>query len=180
MNTEDLQNISYRRQRYRSRNPVPEEEEAEVPPERTKGKETMGDQDNAAFNSLIRALNDLAKGQKEMLAAINRLADKPGESPNNLSNNGKGGSNNGNGTHAHTSMQSHPHLYSRTSRPSIPLFLDSPTAGPLVQAEQDEPFGAYLQEYRALGYEFHSTMSFSEFCNIKSRNKPKGFNRVFN
>jgi hypothetical protein len=44
----------------------------------------MGDEDKAAFNSLISALNDLAKGQKEVLAAINRLADKPGESQNNL------------------------------------------------------------------------------------------------
>jgi hypothetical protein len=77
-------------------------------------------------------------------------------------------------------MQSHPHLYSRTPRPTIPQFLDSPTVGQVVQAEQDEPFGAYLQEYRALGDDFHSAMSFAEFCNIKSRNRPKGFNRAFN
>lgn len=38
----------------------------------------MVDPDNDAFYSLIKALSDLAKGQKEVLEAINRLADRPG------------------------------------------------------------------------------------------------------
>jgi hypothetical protein len=180
MNPEDLQNITYRRQRYRSREPIPDREETEAQPERDKGKGTMEDQDKAAFNNLISALSDLARGQKEVLAAINRLADKPGVSQNNLSNNVEGGSNNGNGSHARTTMQSHPHLHSRTPRPTIPQFLDSPTIGKVVQAEQDELFGAYFLEYKALGDDFHSTMSFAEFCNIKSMNRSKGFNRAFN
>ena len=38
----------------------------------------MGDKEEQAFNSLIGALNDLDKGQKEVLNAINMLPDKPG------------------------------------------------------------------------------------------------------
>jgi hypothetical protein len=108
-----------------------------------KEKEAMGDDDKTTFNSLISALNDLAKGQKEMLAAINMLADKPGESQNNLSNNGEGGSHDGGRVHARTTMQSHPHLYSGSTRPTLPQFLDNTTTGIVVQAKQ-EPYGAYL------------------------------------
>ena len=104
MNSEDLQNIIYRRQRYRSRDLVPEGEETKPQPERDKVKETMGDEDKASFNSLISDINDLSRGQKEVLATINKLADKPGESQNNVSSNGEGGSNNGNEIHAHTTM----------------------------------------------------------------------------
>ena len=38
---------------------------------------------------------------------------------------------------------------------------------------------AYLQDYKDLGDEFHSAMSFSDFCNMKSRNRPRNFNRGF-
>lgn len=135
----------------------------------------MGDDDKTAFNSLISALNELAKGQKEMLAAINRLADKPGESQNNLSNNGEGGSHDGGRVHAWTTMQSHPHLYSGSTRPTLPQFLDGTSTGMAVQVEQD-PYGAYFEEYRALGDDFHASLSLADFCNLKSRNKPRWFN----
>ena len=144
MNIEDLQNITYRRQRYMNRDSRSEAEEVESRLKEDKDKEDMGDDEKTTFNSLISALNDLAKGQKEMLAAINRLADKPGESQNNLSNNGEGGSHDGGRVHARTTMQSHPHLYSGSTRPTLPQFLDGTTAGMAVQAEQ-EPYGAYLR-----------------------------------
>jgi cell fate (sporulation/competence/biofilm development) regulator YlbF (YheA/YmcA/DUF963 family) len=38
-----------------------------------------------------------------------------------------------------------------------------------MQVDQDEPYRAYLEEYRRLGDDFHSTMSFEEFCNMKRR-----------
>ena len=41
-----------------------------------RGKGTGEDEDRMAFQSLVSALNDLAKGQKEMLHAINRLVIK--------------------------------------------------------------------------------------------------------
>jgi len=74
-------------------------EEIETRFEGDKEKEAMGDDDKTTFNSLISALNDLAKGQKEILVAINMLADKPGESLNILSNNGVGGSRDGGRVH---------------------------------------------------------------------------------
>ena len=49
-----------------------------------------------------------------------------------------------------------------------------------MQVEASEPFGPYLQEYRDLGDEFHAAMSFSDFCNMKSRNRPRNFNKGFN
>ena len=38
---------------------------------------------------------------------------------------------------------------------------------------------AYLREYRALGEDFHSVMTFTDFCHFKSKNKPKSYNRPF-
>ena len=64
--------------------------------------------------------------------------------------------------------------------PTIPHFLADLVAGPVMPVELSEPFEDYLQEYRDLGDEFHATMSFSDLCNMKSRNRPKNFNRGFN
>ena len=49
-----------------------------------------------------------------------------------------------------------------------------------MQVEPSEPFGAYLQEYMDLGDKFHAAMSFSYFCNMKSRNKPMNLNKGSN
>jgi len=73
MSEEDRQNITYRRQRYRSR-----ERELEITPDtKDMGKavvaKNMGDpksREEMAFDSLLKALNDLVKGQKEMLDEI--------------------------------------------------------------------------------------------------------------
>jgi len=43
-----------------------------------------------------------------------------------------------------------------------------------MQVDQDEPYMEYLEEYRRLGDDFHSSMSFMEFFNMKSRNRPRG------
>ena len=76
-------------------------------------------------------------------------------------------------------MQSHLHLYSGSQRPTLPQFLERTMTGQVIQEETAE-FGAYLQEYRTLGEDFHSAMSFIEFFNLKSRNRPRGGNRNFN
>ena len=62
----------------------------------------------------------------------------------------------------------------------MPHFLAYAIVGLVMPTEPSEPFGAYLQEYRDSGDEFHSAMTFSYFCNMKSRNKPRGFNTAFN
>ena len=59
----------------------------------------------------------------------------------------------------------------------MPQFLDSPIAMPLAQVELEESMSAYLREYRALGDEFHSTMTFTDFCHFKSKSKPRAYNR---
>lgn len=60
---DDRHNATYKRYRFRSRDPNSNWEETEAHPETNRGKETMGDREEVAFNSLISALNDLVKGQ---------------------------------------------------------------------------------------------------------------------
>ena len=61
----------------------------------------------------------------------------------------------------------------------MPYFLADAVAGPVMPVEPSEPFGAYLQEYKDLGDEFHAAMSFSDFYNMKSKNRPHNFNIRF-
>ena len=146
-----------------------------------RGKGTREEDKKIEFNSLINSLNDLAKGQKEMLHAINRLANKQGQAHNKLQvTQGNKVSTSNSGRHEYTTMQNTPHIYNKTSRPTMPQFMENPTVGQIVPSEPEDPFGAYLEEYRALGDDFHSTMTFSYFCNMKSRNRPRGFNKAFN
>ena len=53
----------------------------------------------------------------------------------------------------------------------MPHFMENTIAGPVMPAEPSE--------YRDLGDEFHSTMPFSYFSNMKIKNRPKNFNRGF-
>ena len=70
--------------------------------------------------------------------------------------------------HAYTNMQNTPHIYNRpSSRPTMPHFLADVVGGPVMPVEPSEPFGAYLQQYRDLRDEFHASMPFSDFCNMK-------------
>ena len=112
------------------------------------------------FHNLVSALNDLTKGQKEVLHAINRLALKlePGHSCIPLSPIDRG-STSSSGKHAYTNMQNTPHIYNKpSSRPTMPHFLENAVVGLVMPTKPSEPFGVYLQEYRDLGDEFHSTM----------------------
>ena len=130
-----------------------------------RGKGTGEEEDRMEFHSLVNALQDLSKGKKEVLHAINRLATKPkpGHSSVPLSPVDRG-STSSSGKHAYTNMQNTPHIYNRpSSMPTIPHFLAEALAGPVMQVEPSEPFGAYLQEYRDLGDEFHAAMSFFYF-----------------
>ena len=49
-----------------------------------RGKRAGEDEDRIAFHSLVSALNELAKGQKEMLHAINKLVIKPVQGQNSV------------------------------------------------------------------------------------------------
>ena len=147
-----------------------------------RGKRTGEDEGRMEFCNLVSALQDLAIGQKDVLNTTNRLSAKPepGNSSTPLSLVDRG-STTSSGKHAYTNMQNTPHIYNRpSSRPTMPHFLADAVARPVMPAKPSEPFGAYLQEYRDLGDEFHSAMTFSDFCNMKSRSRLRGFNRAFN
>ena len=108
------------------------------------------DEDIMEFRNLVSALQDLAKGQKDVLNAINRLSVKPepGNSSTPLSLVDRG-STSSSGKHAYTNMQNTPHIYNRpSSMPTMPHFLADAILGPVMQVHPSEPFGAYLQEYK--------------------------------
>ena len=134
-----------------------------------KGKETMADDDRTTINSLILAIKELTTGQKEMMSTFRQMTEKNGPIPHSpLSPNSDRVSTNSSREHLHTNMQSHPHIY-KPFRPTMPQFLDSPAAMPLAQAEPKESMSAYLRKYRALGEDFHSAMTFTDFCHFKVR-----------
>jgi hypothetical protein len=87
------------------------------------------------------ATNDLAKDQKVMMDLMGQLAKNSLEGPMKQNQNSDGGSNNGEGSHSRTTMQSHPHLYTKSPRPTMPQFLGNDVVGPLMQVDQDEPCG---------------------------------------
>jgi len=189
MNTEEDTFLTYRRRRSRYTEEFEdiqlEDTNLDMDPtwmHSDRGKGTGEDESKMEFRSLVNALHDLTKGQEEVLHAINRLAMKPepGHSSVPLSPVDRG-STSSSGKHAYTNMQNTPHIYNRpSSRPTMPHFLADSVAGPVMPVEPSEPFGAYLQEYRDLGDEFRVAMYFSYFCNMKSRNRPRNFNRGFN
>ena len=78
----------------------------------------MGEEDDAKINNLFNILNDLEKGKKVMMDLMRKLAKNSLEGPMNQNRNGDGGSNNGEGRHSCTTMQSHPHLYTKSPRPT--------------------------------------------------------------
>ena len=147
-----------------------------------KGKGIREDEDRMEFRNLVSALQDLAKGKKDVLNAINKLSAKP--EPSNSSTSPSPvdrGSTSSSGKVAYTNIQNTLHIYTRPSnRPTMPHFLADAVGGPVMQVEPSEPFETYLQEYRDLGYEFHSAMTLSDFCNMIRKNMPRGFNRALN
>ena len=76
------------------------------------GKGTGEDEDRIGFHNLVNALQDLAKGQKEMLHAINILFSKPelGNSSIPLSPVDRG-STSSSGKHAYANIKNTPHIY---------------------------------------------------------------------
>jgi hypothetical protein len=109
-----------------------------------------------------------------MMDLMGQMAVNTMGSQDKQNHNGERDSNNGEGSHSRTIMQSHPHLYTRTPRPTMPQFLDNDASGRMEQTDQDIPFGAYLEEYRRLGDDFQAAMSFHDFFHLKSKNMPRG------
>ena len=83
----------------------------------------MGDDDDARISRPFNILNDLAKGQNLMMDIMWKIASNSLGGPTKQNQNGERISNNGEGSHSRTTMQSHPHLYTKSSRPTMPQFL---------------------------------------------------------
>ena len=97
------------------------------------------------FQSLDSTLNDLAKGQKEVLHAINKLILKPEQGQNCLPiSTGDRGSTSSSRKHAYTHMKNTPNIYTKPSIPTMPHFLENAIVGQVMPTEPSEPFGAYL------------------------------------
>ena len=112
MNPKDTAFVTYKRRRGRYNRNLDLEEinledtksEDMTNSQDDKGKGTSKEVDRMAFHSLVSALNDLSKGQKEMLQLINRLVDKPGQDQNKLQAQGDRASTSNNGRLEYTTM----------------------------------------------------------------------------
>ena len=132
MNTEGDPFVTYRRRksRYTEEFEDIQLEDTNSDMEQTgihsdRGKGTGEEEDRMEFRSLVSALQDLAKEQKEVLNAINRLSAKlePGISSTPPSPVERGSSSSS-GKMVYTNIQNTPHIYSRpTIRPTMPHFL---------------------------------------------------------
>ena len=109
MQVGDRKNVTYRRHRYQSQEPPLDKEEQALELE-ARGKSIMSDKDEPTFSSLLSALNDLAKGQKTMIDLMGQLVVNTMGSHDKQTHNSERDSNNREGSHSHTTMQSHPHL----------------------------------------------------------------------
>ena len=131
MNTEEDTFVTYRKRRSRYTEDFEdiqlEDTNSEMDPigiHSDRGKGTGEDEDRMEFRNLVSALQDLAKGKKDVLNAINRLSAKPepGNSSTPLSPVDRG-STSSSGKHAYTNMRNTPHIYNRpSSRPTMPHF----------------------------------------------------------
>ena len=113
MNLEDTTFVTYKRKRVKyiedpdleKINLEDTESEDMIDSQEDKGKGTAKEENRMAFHSLISALNDFSKGQKEALSAIKRLADKLGQDQRKLQvAHGDEGSTNNNGIHGQTNI----------------------------------------------------------------------------
>ena len=99
-----------------------------------KGKGTGEDEDRMEFRNLVSALQDLAKGKKYVLNAINRLSAKPEIGINSTPPSPVDrGSTSSSGKVAYTNIQNTPHIYIRPSnKPTMPHFLADAVGGPIM------------------------------------------------
>ena len=104
-------------------------------------KGTGEEEDKLEFCNLVSALNDLAKGQKEVLHAINWLALKPelGHSSISLSSVDRD-SISSSKKHAYTNLHNTPDIDDKpSSKPTMTHFLQDAVTGPLMPGEPSEP-----------------------------------------
>ena len=111
-----------------------------------RGKGTGEEEDRMEFRNIVFALQDLAKGKKYVLNAINRLSVKPEIGTNSTPPSPVDrGSTSSSGKVAYTNCRILRTYIARPSnKPTMPHFLTDTIGGPIMQVEPSEPFGAYL------------------------------------
>ena len=84
MNIEEEPFVTYRKRRSRYTEDFEDIELEDISSDKEpigihsdRGKGTREDEDRMEFHNLVSALQDLAKGEKDVLNAINRLSTKP-------------------------------------------------------------------------------------------------------
>lgn len=98
----------------------------------------MGKQnkDEIAFQSLLKALNDLAKGQREIVDILRQQIPHSDRPQDNKSSNGGSNASERIGTSRSiptTNPQSHPRIYSGLPRSTMPKFLPTSIVGRVGQ-----------------------------------------------
>lgn len=181
--------IPYRRRYpYNEPNPITEEDILDTESKETleKGKEIKGtpeieepdmvDRAEQAFNSLLNAINDLARGQKEMVDLMKGMSNTRtsiGKEPLNGE-----GSNSAEGSQACNHVQNQSRTATKIPRPKMPHFIHETPEYIPEQSSHGIPYAEYMEEYRALGQEFQSAMSYTDFCHLQLKSRPKPFQRV--
>lgn len=176
--------ITYRKKHiYREPTPLSEEDipdtKSEETPERGKGLEKtpkferpdMRDKEEQAFNSLLKAINDLAKGQKEMVEAMKGMTHTTA-STGKESLNGEG-SNSAESSQAWTYLHNPSHTDSKMSRPNMPQFVQQAAENLTKQPDFGIPYANYMEQYQSLEQDFHAAMSFTDFCYLQLKSRPK-------
>jgi hypothetical protein len=165
----------------------------ETPEGRGKGPETHSDSTQAI-------LNDLARGQRDMMNAIAQMAINTQMIQHSVSTMGANAAGGASGSGGHQGggasgssgsqggASGHPspiRAYTSSGRIPRPLYPQFQGGQPLGQPGQaggqpgqgqavpQDPFGEYRRDYLALGPEFHADMSLLDYCSIRYRNRPR-------
>lgn len=136
----------------------------------------MGDHEDPPWESIKHALNDLARGQQDIVQKMKAPTQSMASIQGNQFDNGAGGSNNtllggSNGHHveANNTFNMVPPLVNKIT--IMPFMLKLLGGQDSNQYDRDEGFSDYLREYQTLGATFHATMSLQDYCTIKYHNK---------
>jgi len=166
MRGEDRENITNRRQRYRSR-----ERELEITPDMGgKGNTVAGEEkmtkpkcrEEMAFDSLLRALSDLAKGQKDMLVEIKSQSRDRATPRGFLCGETSGASQ----PFDYPSPAVHRLSVSVPTRATLPSFV-SITQIKRAREEDTPQMGDYFREWQAMVEDFKEALSFRDYCKLK-------------
>lgn len=171
---EDQENITYRGQRYKSR-----ERELEITPDTEEtGKIVVREEEmiepksreEMAFDSLLRALSDLAKGQKDMLEEIKSQSRDKATPRGFLC----GETSEASQPFDHPSPTTQRPSVSVTTRATLPSFVPMAQIEP-AREEENPQMGDYFREWQAMDKNFKEALSFRDYCKLKQSERNKGY-----